>query len=74
MKFTINSGTESDDYQSDSAKLKSYLYYFNHVLYDYVKKLIKFMPNSVTELMVNLNSVLNKACMQNVFVKLFSFS
>jgi len=57
MKFTINSGTESDDYQSDSAKLKSYLYYFNHVLYDYVKKLIEFMPNSVTELMSDFGRI-----------------
>ena len=53
---------EFDEKHSDSVKLKAYSYCLTCGLYEFVKKLSEFysfMPNSVTELMLNFDSVLN---------------
>ena len=54
--------TEFGEKHSDSVKLKAYLYCLTYELYEFVRKLsefVSFMPNSVTELMLNFDSVLN---------------
>ena len=60
----INSVTEFDEKHSDSAKLKEYSYFLTCEIFEFVKKQTEFdpfMPNSVTELMLNFDSVLIRA-------------